>query len=350
VTAMFRPMFRPWSRPFLLSLAAILSLVTHSEAQSTGVAAVVGDTAVTVSELEEAAQGRLLQLRSQEYDLEQQVLEETIARLLIEREAKARGVSTEELIRQEVESKVPPITEAEAKAAWDLSAERPSGERESLAQIATSLRQKRIDDRRQEFVDSLRDKANIHVLLDPPRIRLRNGDAPVKGPEHAPITIVEFSEFQCSYCGRVTSTLKQLQAEYGDRLQIVFRHFPLPSHKDAPKASEAALCAGEQRKFWEMHDRLFANQGHLQIPDLKQRAADLLLDTAKFDACLDSGRYASRVQADVADGSRYGVTGTPAFFINGRPLVGAVPYESFARLIDDELARAARPPSGAPSP
>ena len=103
-------MSRPWSRPFLLSLAAILSLVTHSEAQSTGVAAVVGDTAVTVSELEEAAQGRLLRLRSQEYDLQQQVLEETIARLLIEREAKTRGVSTEELIRQEVESKVQPIT------------------------------------------------------------------------------------------------------------------------------------------------------------------------------------------------------------------------------------------------
>src|SRR5207244_8172845 len=128
----------------------------------------------------------------------------------MEGEGKPRGVSREELIRQEGESKVQPITEAEAKAAWDLSAERPSGERESLAQIATNLRQKRIDDRRQEFVDSLRDKANVRVLLDPPRIRLRNGDAPVKGPEHAPITIVEFSEFQCSHCGRVTLTLKQL--------------------------------------------------------------------------------------------------------------------------------------------
>lgn len=338
------------ARSFLLALVAILSLPAHSDAQPAGTAAVVGDTAITLRELDDAAQGRLLRLRSEEYELEQQVLDESIARLLLEREAKTRGLSVEALILQEVESKVPPITDAEARAAYDLSPERPSGEGSSLSGIAASLRQKRLADRRQEFVDTLRERTGVRVLLDPPRLRLRNGDAPVKGPGGAPITIVEFSEFQCSYCGRVTATLKRLQNEYGDRLQIVFRHFPLPSHPYAPKASEAALCAGEQRRFWEMHDSLFANQGHLAPADLEQRAADLGLDTAKFDACLHSGRYASRVQADVADGSRYGVTGTPAFFINGRPLVGAVPYESFARLINDELARTALPPAGAPSP
>jgi protein-disulfide isomerase len=219
-------------------------------------------------------------------------------------------------------------------------------------QTAAALRQKRLDERREAFVKSLRDRAGVRVLLDPPRVRIDDGGAAAKGPRQAPVTIVEFSEFQCPYCGRASATLKQLQAQYGDRLRIVFRHFPLASHADAPKAAEAALCAGEQQRFWEMHDRLFASQSRLKPDDLVQHAAAIGLDAERFRRCLDSGTFAARVQADQAEGTRYGVTGTPAFFINGRPLVGAVPYENFARLIDDELARAATDAraSGAPSP
>jgi protein-disulfide isomerase len=326
----------------------------RAETQASEVAAMVGDTTVTVTELEEMSQGRLLRLRSDEYGVKRQILEETIARLLIEREAKARGISSGELIRIEVEARVAPITEAETRAAYQITSDRATGEPESrsLDQIEAALRQRRINDRRQEFVESLRAGTDVRVLLDPPRLHVDNEDAPFKGPQHAPITIVEFSDFQCSYCARVMATLKQLQVHYGDKLRIVFRHFPLPMHKEGAKASEAALCAGEQQKFWEMHDRLFGNQSRLQPSFLKQHAMDLGLDGRRFNECLDSGKHAQKVRAEVSDGSRYGVTGTPAFFINGRPLVGAVPYESFVRLIEEELAHAGSSPSprSAPDP
>jgi len=332
---------------FLVALTGVLEARAASD-----LVAVVGDVSISAAELEEQAQGRLLRLRSEQHALQQQVLEETIARVLVEREAKARGISTTELVRIEVESRVAPITDAEARAAYEITAERSSSEPapEALRQVASGLRQRRINDRRETFVRSLREKAGVRVLLEPPRLVIDSGDGPAKGPKNAPITIVEFSEFQCSYCARASSTLKQLQVQYGDKLRIVFRHFPLPSHKEAAKASEAALCASEQQKFWEMHDGLFANQSRLQLSDLRQRAADLALDLERFNDCLDSGRHAQNVQADVVAGSRYGVSGTPAFFINGRSLVGAAPYEQFVRLIDEELARAAASSSSRESP
>jgi DNA-directed RNA polymerase subunit M/transcription elongation factor TFIIS len=157
------------------------------------------------------------------------VLDELISRMLIDREAKARGTSSEALYRIEIEAKVPALTDAEIHAAWEMS----ESETRTLEQTATALRQKRLDERREAFVKSLREKAGVRVLLDPPRVRIDDGDAPAKAPRQAPVTIVEFSEFQCPYCGRASATLKQLQAQYGDRVRIVFRHFPLASHQDA---------------------------------------------------------------------------------------------------------------------
>src|SRR5262249_11535926 len=117
----------------------------------------------------------------------------------------------------------------------------------------------------------------------------------------------------------------------------VFRDFPLSMHHSAQKAAEAARCAGEQGKFWEMHEQLFANQKALQLSDLKQRAAQLGLKQAALDQCLDSGTQAAHVTKDVEDGSRAVVTGTPTFFVNGQKVGGAKPYETFALLIDEEL-------------
>jgi protein-disulfide isomerase len=336
-----------------LTIPGLSSRAAGAErAANVPIAATVGGRTVTLAELEEQAQGRLLRLRSEEYTLRQQVLEERIEELLIDEEAKRRRVSIAELFHAEVESKVAPVTELEARAAYEIGLDRTSGEKgpASVAEAAAALRQKRLDDRKGAFLRSLRASAGVEVLLEPPRLALRTTEAPSKGREDAPVTIVEFSEFQCPYCSRGASTLRQLEAQYGDRLRIVFRHFPLASHHEAPKAAQAALCAGEQQKFWEMHDGLFADQSHLRVADLKQRATTLGLDTARFNDCLDSGRFASAVEADLADGTRYGVTGTPAFFINGRPLVGAVPYENFTRLIDEELARSAAKPRSLASP
>ena len=130
-----------------------------------------------------------------------------------------------------------------------------------------------------------------------------------------------------------------MQQTYGNKVRMVFKDFPLPNHAEAFKASEAAHCAGEQGKFWEMHDAMFANQRALQVPALKQAARALGIDGAKFDECLDSGKHAANVRADYELGQKMGVNSTPTIYINGRPLVGAQPFEQFKLIIDEELAR-----------
>ena len=170
------------------------------------------------------------------------------------------------------------------------------------------------------------------------------------GSANAPVTIVEFSDFQCPYCGRFfQGTLPEIERDYikTGKVRYVFRDFPLEFHKQAPKASEAANCAGEQGKYWEMHDKLFANQTTLMVDKLKQYAAEIGLDSGPFDACLDSGKYAEEIKRDIEDGKKAGVSGTPSFFIGksqgkgkeitGKRIVGARPYESFKQVIDQLL-------------
>jgi protein-disulfide isomerase len=131
----------------------------------------------------------------------------------------------------------------------------------------------------------------------------------------------------------------KLREAYGDKIRIVFKDFPLPNHPDAPKAAEAAHCAGEQGKYWDMHDRIFLNQRTMGVPALKQHAGAMGLDTGKFDQCLDSGKYTASVAADLKYGETLGVQSTPTIYINGRAVLGAQPYEVFQTVIDEELAR-----------
>jgi len=164
-------------------------------------------------------------------------------------------------------------------------------------------------------------------------------DDPSWGPADAPVTIVEFSDFQCPYCARfVTQTLPQIKQTYEGKVRFVFRDFPLSQiHENAEKAAEAAGCASDQGKFWEYHDKLFSSQSALDVASLKSYASQLGLDTATFDQCLDSSKYAQEVQKDLQDGTSYGVDGTPAFFVNGLLVVGAQPFASFQEVIDAAL-------------
>ena len=180
-------------------------------------------------------------------------------------------------------------------------------------------------------------------FIPPRRYEVSLDDDPVKGSPDAPVTIVEFSEFQCPYCGYyVREVFPRIDEAYikTGKVKYVFRDFPLTSiHPNAQKAAEAGGCAAQQGKFWEYHDLLFAHQDTLDVASLKQYAADLGLDSARFDACLDSGAMAEEVAGDVADGQAYGVSGTPAFFVNGIKLTGAQPFEAFQELIEEELAK-----------
>lgn len=148
------------------------------------------------------------------------------------------------------------------------------------------------------------------------------------------VKILEFSEFQCPYCARAAPTVDKVKEEYGDDVEIIFKHFPLNFHRYAQKAAEASECARDQGKFWEYHDTLFENQQSLDIPSLKNYAKDLGLDTDRFNTCLDDGEKISLVQNDFREGQSLGVRGTPTFFINDQMVVGAQPYEVFEEIID----------------
>lgn len=161
----------------------------------------------------------------------------------------------------------------------------------------------------------------------------------VRGNFNAPITLVVFSDFQCSFCSKFEETAKEISKNYKDKVRIVFKHYPLSFHQNAQKAAETTECANEQGKFWEMHDKLFANQEQLGIDNFKKWAKELNLDSKKFDGCLDSGKYSEKVKKDLAEGQSKGVEGTPATFVNGKFIEGgALPFDSFKPIIDSELS------------
>jgi protein-disulfide isomerase len=168
-------------------------------------------------------------------------------------------------------------------------------------------------------------------------IAVNDGDY-IRGNEDAKITIVEFSDFECPFCSRFHPTLQQAMGEYGDDVRWVYKHFPLDSiHPQARPAAEASECAGEQGKFWEYSDELFANQASLGDAYFKQLASQQGLNTSKFNDCLASGKYADKVEADYQAGIAAGVRGTPTSFINGQEINGAQPYASVKAAIDSLL-------------
>jgi protein-disulfide isomerase len=178
------------------------------------------------------------------------------------------------------------------------------------------------------------------VPAEDPFADIADDDA-VRGSLDAPVTIVEFSDFECSFCARFySSTYKELKTKYIDtgKVRFIYRDFPLGFHEKAQKAAEAAECAGEQGKYYEMHDALFES-GNLSVANLKVLAGQIGLNTSTFNTCLDSGAMAQEVQKDFADGQRLGISGTPTFFVNGTKLVGAQPISAFEQIIEAELAK-----------
>jgi protein-disulfide isomerase len=165
------------------------------------------------------------------------------------------------------------------------------------------------------------------------------GNAPVKGPRSAPVTMIIFSDFQCPFCSRVEPTLKELEQSYGGKIKMAWKNMPLPFHDKAQLAAEAAMAANDQGKFWEYHDKLFANQQALDRPSLEKYAQDLGLDMGKFKSALDGGKFKAQIDADKAEGQKVGAGGTPTFFINGNRLVGAQPTDAFKKMIDEELKK-----------
>jgi len=312
------------------------------------VAAKLGDRTVTVEDIDrrwrELDAASYMKSTQEMFDIRRRVVDVMVGDYLLGEEAKARGLTTEELVAEEVPKRVKAITESDLQTAYDQMRSQMGGRTldEVRAPLTQYLAQQRQTQARQAFVDELRAKATgIEVLLDPPRYSVSAlPEDPVRGPADAPVEIIEFSDFQCPYCGRVTPTLDRLRETFGDRIKIVFRDFPLTSiHPQAYLAAEAGECARQQGKFWEFHDRVFANQRALALDDLKGHAQALDLDVEAFGSCVEGGKAKAHVEADLEAGQALGISATPAVFINGRLVSGAQPYEVFESIVEDELAR-----------
>jgi len=334
-----------------LALVAFVGACSSTSAQQSkqqmpsDIVATVGGTSFTLAQVDEKAMQQpasnfgSAKLSQALYEARRGAVDDLVADALLNQEAKARGVDRSALVEKEITSKVSPVNDSEVTQWYQANQARVQGA--PLDQVRQPIRQFLTEQRmqvvRQAFLDTLKTKTPVRITLEPPRQAFAAANSPSKGPSGAPIELIEFSDFQCPFCQRANPTVDQVLKTYGDRIRFVYRHFPLSNHPNAKPAAEASQCAAEQGKFWEYHDKLFANPSRLADGDLKQSAAELGLDTAAFNKCVDTHKYAAQVESDFRAGEDAGVNGTPAFFVNGRMISGAQPFEAFKRLIDEEL-------------
>ena len=304
--------------------------------------ATVDGKAITEEDLAPMVAGQLRPLHEQEYQIKKNALDTLIGQKVLEAEAKKKGMTTEKLYEQEVDSKVPDPTDAELSAIYAVQREQLNRPYPDVKpQLQQNLKRARIQQARQEYAEHLREQAKVAVSLTPPRIQVNVDPARVRGNPKAKVMMVEFSDFQCPYCGQAQGTLKTLLAKHEGNLAIAFRDMPLPQiHPMALGAAEASRCAGEQGKFWELHDLMFADQAHLDRAGLLEKGRKLQLDEKQFETCLTSEKFKAQIQQDAQEGMTAGVSGTPGFFINGIFISGAQSEATFEDLIQQALRTA----------
>ena len=345
-------------RNTVIAISVLISVACSADAKQTApaqagqdVAARVGDRTITVREVDERwtkeAPGPKAQAEQALYDGRKAALDAIIADMLVAQAAKAKGVTADEFVKSEIARRVKPVADADVRTFYVQNSDRMQGRsfEQMSAAIQQYLEEQQQTSARQDLVAELRKSAPpIRVEMNAPRASLAlAGDDPSQGSATAPVTVVEYSDFQCPFCARVMPTLKQLRTKYGDKMRLVWKDFPLTQiHPQAFVAAQAGNCAREQGKFWEYHDRLFASQQALQPEFLKKYATEVGLDAATFNACLDSSKYEARVQEALGAGGRLGITSTPTVYVNGRMVNGAQPIEVFQSIIDEELARTAK--------
>lgn len=270
-------------------------------------------------------------------DYEERQLGAMLDERVLALEAKARKTTTEALVAA---VKTPPVTDAQIHGFYDSQRTQINQPFENVSpNIQAFLQKNAVEAARRQYLDSLRAKYHVTIALEPLRAEVA-ATGPERGPADAPVTIVEFSDFQCPFCGRFEPVVNLVLAAYPKQVRLIYRNLPLTTlHPNAQKAAEAAQCARDQNKFWEMHDLLFAEQTSLSVDALKEKARRIGLDTTAFNDCLDSGKSRDAIAADTREADELGLTGTPASFINGRFTSGAVTESDLKDLIEDELRR-----------
>jgi protein-disulfide isomerase len=355
------------------------SMAANSFGAASNVVAEVGSEKITSDEVDEGIAADVFRLEGQIYNLRKQRLDAIIDERLLASEAARQKITVRVLLDREVTAKVTLVTEQEVNGYYEANkAQFPGDSRQVRQQIRDSLQNQRWAEEREKYLRALRSNAQVVINLHPPtplRVDVSAepaptaqarppeaqpklisiADAPSKGEATAKVTLIEFTDYQCPFCGRhARDAFPQIDREYIEtgKVKYILRDAPIESiHAQAFKAAEAARCAGEQDKYWEMHDRLFANQNSLGRDDLTLHAKAVGLDVKVFEDCIDSGKEAARIRKDLADSQAAGITGTPTFFLGmtdtrGAPVrvvrtvVGAVGYPAIKQAIDSVLSDA----------
>jgi protein-disulfide isomerase len=286
--------------------------------------ATVNGTRITSGDIETSLLPAISNIQEQVYDLRKLQLDMKINDILLEQEAMKRTTTAAQLMQAEVGTKMKEVTDADAQKFYEENKERIAGGFDQVKpQIIQYLSQQEQQRAEKRFAEGLRKSAVIQVLLPPPEsavLKIAVDNQPFKGPATAPVTIVEFTDFQCPSCAMTQPLLEEIVKEYTGKVKLVVRDFPLDQHAHAVKAAEAAEAAREQGKYWEYTALIFKNQSALEVDKLKEYATNVGLDRKKFDAALDSGKYSDQVQQDLQEGYKLGVNSTPTVFINGRKI------------------------------
>jgi protein-disulfide isomerase len=337
----------------LMSIVAMLTFSACTEsngkpsylfkpAAKEGVAAKVGDIEISNSELQDGIESELYDAESKVFEIKFNRLKALLLQKYMDRDPRKNGLSNDEFLEKFISKEVS-ISEKEIEAFikdQNIPAEHINPQvREKIKGYLEMERKKEAVDR---WIAEQTKKTPVDVYIQKPRrpsFPIEIGAAPIAGGKDAKVTIVEFSDFQCPFCAKGADILKEIKKRYGNKVKVAFKNFPLPFHNHAEQAAVAGLCANEQgaEKFWKMHDDMFANQDSLDAEGLKKTAKKIGLKLDSFEKCLKDNKYLSQVKADMDEGRKIKVKSTPTFFINGKLINGAQPFEVFSELIDEEL-------------
>lgn len=304
----------------------------------------VNGESITEADIETMGGPQIRWVLTELYNVRERMIERIIESHLMEEATAKKGLTKETFLKQYVQDQIL-ITDEAIRLYYEHPSHSEIKSRpfeEIKSQIREQMYQLRHQDLHKQLVAQLWREAQIEWFIQPPRFSVDEGQGSSIGPPDAPVTIVEFTDFQCYFCGQIRPTITQVLNAYPGKIRYVMRDFPLPTHEDAMKAHEASHCAAEQGGYWRMSQTLFNNQQAMKSSDLEHYAQDIGLNVDTFRECLASGRHSQTVLNAKAVGEQLGLSGTPTFFINGRALPGMVSFEAFKQIIERELAERQR--------
>ncbi len=296
---------------------------------------------ITQAEVDRLIGIQLARLAMQRYDLETRTIRQMVSERLLRAQALREGMTRDQFYDKYVTSRITEPTDAQVEQVMkQYRSQLPKSEEDARKLVRQALKDRQKQRLEKALEARLLKDANLQIKLEEPRFPVKVAASdPVRGPADAPVTIVEFSDFQCPFCARVQTTLHRIMEAYPAQVRIVFKNMPGQRHDRAKPAAEAAMCAGRQGKFWEMHDWLYAHQAKLDDASLEAEAKALGLDMDAFTSCTSKHQTRAQVEAGLKEARELGLNGTPIFFVNGRMIRGAQPFEVFDEAIRSELKR-----------